>query len=55
MNDWISIQEAARYARVSERTIRRWIALGSIVASRVGPRLIRVRFDSLEHLFAETR
>ena len=42
----VSIQDAAKYFGISDRTIRRYIASGLIAGYRVGPRLIRV--DLLE-------
>jgi excisionase family DNA binding protein len=42
-----SIQQAAPYANVDPKTIRRWIASCRLVAYRIGPRLIRVQRESL--------
>ncbi|KMV15836.1 hypothetical protein ACT17_23370 [Mycolicibacterium conceptionense] len=42
-----TIQQAADYANVDPKTIRRWIAQGRVKAHRFGPRLIRVDRDSL--------
>jgi len=47
---WGTIQEAADQLKVSTKTIRRWITQGLIEAERVGPRLIRVRLNSLDQL-----
>lgn len=44
----ISLAEAATYYGVSTKTIRRWIADGRIEGYRVGPRLLRVRVESLD-------
>jgi excisionase family DNA binding protein len=44
----LSISEAAEYASVSEKTIRRYIAAGRLAGYRAGPRLIRVRLDDLD-------
>ena len=44
----ISLAEAATYYGVSTKTVRRWIADGRIEGYRVGPRLLRVRMDSLD-------
>ncbi|WP_301120302.1 excisionase family DNA-binding protein [Mycolicibacterium fortuitum] len=43
-----SIKQAAIKYGLSEKTIRRRIADGTITAWRVGPRLIRVDMDQLE-------
>ncbi|MEH6820909.1 MAG: helix-turn-helix domain-containing protein [Dietzia psychralcaliphila] len=44
----ISLQEAGDYYGVSVKTVRRWIAAGRLEGYRVGPRLLRVRLDSLD-------
>ena len=43
-----SIPDAAQYAAVSPKTIRRWIAAGRIEGYRAGPRLIRVDLNELD-------
>ena len=45
---WTSVADAATYYNVSPKTIRRWIAAGTIHAERIGPRLIRIDTQSLE-------
>ncbi|CAN5627825.1 hypothetical protein BH09ACT8_BH09ACT8_61470 [soil metagenome] len=45
-----SVQEAAHTFGLSEKTIRRRIADGSLMSYRVGPRLIRVDTASLLEL-----
>lgn len=47
---YVSPLEAAIYAQVSSRTVRRWIAEGRLPAKRFGPRLIRVRLADVEAL-----
>ena len=37
-----TIKQTAPYFGVDEKTVRRWIAQGRLVAHRVGPRLIRI-------------
>jgi excisionase family DNA binding protein len=44
------MSEAASYADVSTRTIRRWIAAGLIPGYRVGPRLVKVDLADVEQL-----
>lgn len=41
---------AADYAKVSTKTVRRWIAAGSLVGYRAGPRLIRVDLNELDRM-----
>lgn len=43
----VTIQRAAAYLDVTDKTIRRRIADGKLRAYRVGPRLIRVDRESL--------
>lgn len=43
-----SVADAAEYYGVSERTIRRYIANGTLTAYRFGPRMIRVDLDELD-------
>lgn len=43
----LTMKQAAEAFGLSDRTIRRWIADGLIVAYRVGPRFIRIDRDSL--------
>jgi excisionase family DNA binding protein len=46
------MQEAARLYKVSEVTIRRRIYDGTLPASRIGDRLIRIDVDDLEKAFS---
>ena len=48
---WKSLPDAASYAGVCTRTIRRRIADGSLPASRFGRRLLRVDVADLDKLF----
>lgn len=45
-----SLNDAAAYAHVNPRTIRRRIADGSLPAYRVGLKLIRVDLDDVDQL-----
>jgi excisionase family DNA binding protein len=49
MNDvtWLTIPQAAESLGVSTDTVRRRIADGTIPATRLGPRLIRIRLSDL--------
>lgn len=47
---WMSIQEVADELGVTTRTVRRWVAAGSLDASRVGPRNIRIRAADVDRL-----
>jgi excisionase family DNA binding protein len=49
--DWKSTHEAAEYAGVCVRTIRRRILDGSLPAHRMGPRLLRIDRADLDRLF----
>jgi excisionase family DNA binding protein len=46
----VSLAEAAAYAKLSVRTVRRYIASGRLTGYRIGPRLIRVDLEELESL-----
>ncbi|MGI8716934.1 MAG: excisionase family DNA-binding protein [Lapillicoccus sp.] len=46
----VSLPDAADYAGVVPRTIRRRIADGSLTGYRMGPRLIRVDLAELDNL-----
>jgi excisionase family DNA binding protein len=45
-----TIQQAAEYANVDPKTIRRWISQGRLKAFRYGSRVIRIDRDSLQKL-----
>lgn len=47
---YASVAEAAVYAGVCERTIRRYITDGRIPGYRVGPRLIKVDLNEMDRL-----
>ncbi len=47
---YLTLAEAAEWYGVSERTLRRRIADGSLPAYRVGPRSIRVKAVDVEAL-----
>lgn len=44
---YISLAQAAEAMAVSVKTIRRWIAAGTLPAYRCGKRAIRIRLDDL--------
>lgn len=44
----LTLQAAANYLDVTDRTIRNYIARGLIPAQRVGPKLLRIRLSDLE-------
>lgn len=45
-----SISDAATYADLSTRTIRRYIAEGRLTGYRVGPRLVKIDLAELDTL-----
>lgn len=45
---WGTVAEAAAAWKVEHKTVRRWITQQRCEAVRVGPRMIRVRLDSLQ-------
>ena len=48
--EWLTVQSAAEYLGVSEKSIRRWIAAGRLSARRAGPRLIRIDSRAIERM-----
>ncbi|BDD83454.1 hypothetical protein TPB0596_32170 [Tsukamurella pulmonis] len=52
MQKYLSISQAAQQLGVSERTIRRRVADGTLRARRFGPRLIRIEAAALDEVMA---
>lgn len=50
---WVSLADAAEHVGVTTRTLRRWIAAGTLPAYRVGRRLVRVNLEDLEDLLRQ--
>lgn len=50
MSKYITVKEAAEIARVTERTIRNWVAKGAITAQRVagGRKLLLLRSEFVQ-------
>ena len=48
--EWLTTAEAANLLKVSPLTISRWIKQGRLLASRVGPRVVRIRRDDLAEM-----
>jgi len=46
-NHW-TLQQVAELLQVNVRTVQRWIREGRMVATRIGPTLMRVSSDDLE-------
>jgi excisionase family DNA binding protein len=44
----IGLSEAAEQAGVHYRTVRRWVARGELAATRVGPKLLKVKQSDLD-------
>lgn len=45
---YLSLEQAASSMAVSTKTIRRWIAAGTLPAYRCGKRSIRIKIEDLE-------
>lgn len=48
--DWLSVDDFAKRAGIHSKTVRRWIAAGSITAVRMGPKLLRIDPNDLTRL-----
>ncbi|BBZ04893.1 hypothetical protein MCHIJ_43300 [Mycolicibacterium chitae] len=44
----LTLQQAAAYLNVTDRTVRNYVARGLIPAQRVGPKLLRIRQSDLD-------
>ena len=51
--DWLTVKEAAALLDVSHTTIHNWIRRGLIQANRIGPRIIRIRPESVHEILEE--
>jgi excisionase family DNA binding protein len=49
-DELIGLPEAARLLGIHYRTMRRWVAAGNLPATRVGPKLLKVRRSDLDRL-----
>lgn len=47
-NTWLSIAEAAEHLGVNPRTVRRYMRLGRLDASRVSNKVVRIRLADLD-------
>ncbi|MFB2769796.1 helix-turn-helix domain-containing protein [Pelatocladus sp. BLCC-F211] len=45
---FLTTREVAEHLRVHQRTVQRWISLGHLKATKVGPRVWRVRREDLD-------
>ena len=43
-----SLDAAAKYIGVTDRTLRRWIADGDLIAYRLGRRVVRIDLDEVD-------
>lgn len=48
MSEYLSINEAAELLGVTTKSIRRWIADGTLPAYRVGSKMVRIRARDIE-------
>ena len=49
---YVTLAEAAEYAAVNPRTLRRRIAAGHLTGFRLGPRVVRVDLNELDRVLA---
>ncbi|MGB3885139.1 helix-turn-helix domain-containing protein [Gordonia sp. (in: high G+C Gram-positive bacteria)] len=50
---YLSIQQAADYLGVADKTVRRWVASGRLGARRAGPRLLRIELAEIDRFMAQ--
>lgn len=48
---WATTRETAAYLHIGERTVRRMVADGHIVAHRIGRRLVRIDLNEVDEAF----
>jgi excisionase family DNA binding protein len=53
MSDYLTVKEVGERLRLSERTIRAWVASGKLRVQRLSRRCIRVEARELERFLAE--
>ena len=51
--NYLTVDEAAEFAGVSTRTIRRWISKGILPAKRMGPTFVRIGINDLRSVFVD--
>lgn len=51
--NYLTVDEAAEFAGVSTRTIRRWISAGVLPAKRMGPHFVRIGINDLRSVFVD--
>ncbi|MGV0408927.1 helix-turn-helix transcriptional regulator [Corynebacterium resistens] len=54
LDGYITISDAAQYAGVSDKTIRRWIAKKKLPQYRAGNRIVRVRLKEVDEVFTSS-
>jgi excisionase family DNA binding protein len=52
--EYCTVAEAAQLLRVSKPTVWRWIQSGRLAATRIGPRVVRVRRAAIDRLACES-
>lgn len=52
-NTWLSIQEAADHLGVNPRTVRRYMRLGRLEASRISNKVVRIRLADLDRFMEQ--
>lgn len=52
-NTWLSIQEAAEHLGVNPRTVRRYMRLGRLEASRISNKVVRIRLADLDRFMEQ--
>ena len=53
--EWLTTAEVATRLRVHQRTVQRWVTSGQLRATRVGPKVQRIRVKDLDAFLRENQ
>lgn len=53
-DEYVTVKDAAETLGVSEKSIRRWVADGTLLAYYAGPRNVRIKRGDLDKIISPT-